>query len=107
MKKEDRLNIITLILEVSSKNSENTGKTITTPKIMYSTLLNHPRLKGYWTALTEVGLLHYDITTDTFKTTEKGLRFLEVFSELDQIKRRDRTRTDPFSPQSNNDRIKK
>ena len=59
-------------------------KKITTTKIMYNTLLNHPRLKDYWTGLTELGLLEYDITTQVFKTTEKGLRFLETFSELDQ-----------------------
>jgi predicted transcriptional regulator len=52
--------------------------------IMYNSLLNHPRLKEYWTGLTELGLLVYDNTTQTFKTTEKGLKFLEVFSELDQ-----------------------
>lgn len=41
-------------------------------------------MKEYWAALTEVGLFEYEISTPTFKTTEKGLRFLEVFSELDQ-----------------------
>ena len=51
---------------------------------MYNTLLNNPRLKEYWTGLTELGLLEYDITTNTFKTTEKGHRFLDVSSELDQ-----------------------
>ena len=41
-------------------------------------------MKDYWSALTELGLLEYEVTTQTFKTTEKGLRFLEVFSELEQ-----------------------
>ncbi len=84
MKKEDSLNIISLLLETSSNNSQNTEKTIITLKIMSNALLNNPRLKEYWAALTEVGLLEYEISTQTFKTTEKGLRFLEVFSELDQ-----------------------
>jgi predicted transcriptional regulator len=79
------LSVVSLILEVSSNNDDDAKKkTITTTKIMYNTLLNHPRLKEYWSDLTELGLLEYDITTNTFKTTEKGLRFLEVFSELDQ-----------------------
>jgi predicted transcriptional regulator len=86
----DRLNIISLILEVSSTDAHDTKKTAT--KIMYNTLLNHPRLKQYWTALTEVGLLEYDITTQTFKTTEKGLKFLEVFSKLDQQSREEQQR---------------
>ena len=81
LKKRERLGIISLILEASSTEAHNTRKTL---KIMYDTLLNHPRLKEYWTAMTEVGLLEYEISTQTFKTTEKGHRFLEVFSELDQ-----------------------
>jgi predicted transcriptional regulator len=79
------LSVVSLILEVSSNNDDDAKKkTITTTKIMYNTLLNHPRLKEYWSDLTELGLLEYDITTNTFKTTENGLRFLEVFSELNQ-----------------------
>ncbi len=86
MKKEDRLSIISLLLELSSNNSdERTSRQgLIPPNIMYNTLLNNPRLKEYWMGLTELGLLEYDIATNTFKTTEKGLRFLEVFSELDQ-----------------------
>jgi predicted transcriptional regulator len=79
------LSVVSLILEVSSNNDDDAKKkTITKTKIMYNTLLNHPTLKEYWSDLTELGLLEYDITTNTFKTAEKGLRFLEVFSELDQ-----------------------
>jgi predicted transcriptional regulator len=89
LEKRAKLGIISLILEVSSTDANDTKK-IT--KIMYNTLLNNPRLKGYWTALTEVGLLTYDNTTQTFKTTEKGLRFLQVFSELDQLSREERER---------------
>ena len=57
---------------------------------MYNTLLNHPRLKEYWIGLAEKGLLMYDSATQTFKTTEKGLRFLQVFSELDRWAREER-----------------
>jgi predicted transcriptional regulator len=81
LKKRDTLNIISLILEASSADAHNTGKTTV---IMYNTLLNHPRLKEHWIGLDEKGLLMYDNTTHTFKTTEKGLRFLKVFSELDR-----------------------
>jgi predicted transcriptional regulator len=86
LKKEDRLSIISLLLEVSSNKSVDRTRSqeLIPPTIMYNTLLNNPRLKEYWTGLTELGLLEYDITTNTFKTSEKGLRFLEVFSELDQ-----------------------
>ena len=86
MKKVDRLSIISLLLEVSSNKSADRirSQELIPPTIMYNTLLNNPRLKEYWTGLTELGLLEYDIATNTFKTTENGLRFLEVFSELDQ-----------------------
>jgi predicted transcriptional regulator len=81
LKNRDRLGIISLILEASSTDAHDTRKTTV---MMYNSLLNHPRLKEYWSALTEQGLLVYDDITQTFKTTEKGLKFLEVFSELDQ-----------------------
>lgn len=68
---------------------------------MYGTFLNDPRLKEYWTALTEVGLLEYQITSQTFKTTEKRLRFLEVFSELDQQSREERQRKNNNNNNSN------
>lgn len=74
LKKRANLGIISLILEASSADAYETKKTTV---IMYNTLLNHPLLKEYWTALTEEGLLVYDSATQTFKTTEKGLKFLE------------------------------
>ena len=75
MKKRDRINIIRLILEVS--NEANYDKKTT--KIMYKALLNHPQLKEYWTVLTESDLLSYDVDTQTFKITEKGLKFLKAY----------------------------
>ena len=81
LKKRDQLGIISLILEASSTDAYDTKKTTV---MMYNNLLNHPRLKEYWNALTELGLLVYHNTTHTFKTTEKGVKFLEVFSELDR-----------------------
>jgi predicted transcriptional regulator len=89
LQEEERLNIISLILEISSNNSHSTGKT-TIPIIMYNTLLNHTRLNVYWTALNEVGLLDFEISSQTFKTTEKGRRVIEIFSKLDQQSREER-----------------
>jgi predicted transcriptional regulator len=65
-------------LEASSADAYETKKTTV---IMYNTLLNHSVLKEYWTALTEEGLLMYDSATQTFKTTEKGLKFLESIAK--------------------------
>jgi hypothetical protein len=44
-------------------------------------------LKGYLTTLGDKHLLRYDLDTNTFKTTEKGLRFLEIYNELDNVVR--------------------
>ena len=81
MKKRDRINIIRLILEVS--NEANYARKTT--KIMYKVLLNHPQLKEYWTFLTESDLLSYDVDTQTFKITEKGLKFLNAYSETGKL----------------------
>jgi predicted transcriptional regulator len=78
LKKRANLGIISLILEASSTDAYETKKTTV---IMYNTLLNHPLLKEYWMALTEEGLLVYDSATQTFKTTEKGLKFLESIAK--------------------------
>ena len=78
LKKRANLGIISLILEASSTDAYEAKKTTV---IMYNTLLNHPLLKEYWTALTEEGLLVYDSATQTFKTTEKGLKFLESIAK--------------------------
>ena len=48
---------------------------------MYNALRNHPLLKQYWTVLIKEGLVTYDDTTQTFKTTEKGLRFLDSIAK--------------------------
>ena len=76
MKKGDRVNIITLILEVSNE----AGYAKKTTKTMYRVLLNHPKLKEYWTVLTEKDLLSYDKDTQIFKTTERGLKFLDAYN---------------------------
>jgi hypothetical protein len=49
-----------------------------------------------------VGLLEYEISTQTFKTTEKGLRLLEVFSELDQRAREEQQRNKNDNNSSSN-----
>jgi predicted transcriptional regulator len=93
LKKRAKLGIISLILEASSADAYETKKTTV---IMYNTLLNHPVLKEYWLGLAEKGLLKYDNTTQTFKTTKKGLKFLQVFSELDR-NQKNKNKKYPFS----------
>jgi predicted transcriptional regulator len=78
MKKRKTLNIIQFILEVTTET--NNAKTMMS-MTMYKVLLNHPPLKEYWTILSENNLLCYDDDTQTFKTTEKGLKFLKAYDK--------------------------
>jgi predicted transcriptional regulator len=73
-----RIDIIYLILEAA-----NGG--VTKTKIMYKAFLGHEQLKGYLMLLIGSDLLLYDKVMRTFKTTEKGLAFLQVYDHIDQI----------------------
>ena len=59
------------------------GGGATRTKIMYSAFLSYSQMKGYLMVLTQKDLLSYDLNTRTFKTTEKGLRFLEAYNRMD------------------------
>ena len=74
MRKLDAINIIRFILEVIIEC--NNAKSLMTTT-MYKVLLNHPELKEFWTILSENNLLSYDVNAQTYKITEKGLRFLK------------------------------
>jgi predicted transcriptional regulator len=80
MRNRDRMDIISQILETANGVS---GATKT--KIMYNAFLGYSQLKEYLTTLTENHLLHYDFLSRTFKTTEKGLRFLKTYNQIDEM----------------------
>ena len=52
---------------------------------MYRAFLSYKQLKEYLILLTETDLLRYDKHTQTFKTTEKGLRFLDIYNQMDEM----------------------
>jgi predicted transcriptional regulator len=52
---------------------------------MVKTNLSYAQLKEYTMTLCDKDLLRYDLDTHTFKTTEKGIRFLEIYYKLDDI----------------------
>lgn len=79
MKYRSRVDIASQILEAA--NGGNATKT----KIMYKALLSYNQLKEHLTSLTAKDLLRYDEDTRTFKTTEKGLRFLQIYNQLDAM----------------------
>jgi predicted transcriptional regulator len=66
------------------------GSTATKTKIMYQAFLSYPQMKKHLMVLTQNGLLSYNVDTQTFKTTEKGLRFLDTFNQMsDMIKEKE------------------
>ena len=76
--------IISQILETAS-GGENDGGGATKTEIMYKVFLSHDQLQEYLMLLMERGLLSYDSTRHTFKTTENGLTFLQSYNQIDRI----------------------
>ncbi|HYZ59324.1 MAG TPA: winged helix-turn-helix domain-containing protein [Nitrososphaeraceae archaeon] len=71
-----RTEIMSQILRVAN------GGGATQTKIMYQTFLSYGQTKEYLMALTQKGLLNYDLDSRIFKTTEKGRKFLEAYNLL-------------------------
>jgi predicted transcriptional regulator len=57
---------------------------ITKTRIMYSLFLSYDSLQEYLSILIQNGLLEYLPVSETYKTTEKGLKFLKLLEELQQ-----------------------
>lgn len=74
-----RDDIISDILEVASGG----GGIATKMGIMYKTFLSHAQMKNYLTYLTQHDLIEYDVGAQIYKTTEKGLRFLDIYNQMD------------------------
>ena len=80
MKYRDRTEIITLILTSASRMSG-----VLKTKIMYGAFLSFSQLEEYVGLLLRNGLLEHDELKRTYKTTEKGLRLLELYNRLHEI----------------------
>jgi len=78
MKNRSRTEIASNILDAA-----NGGATKT--KIMYNAFLSYNQLKEYLSILIENNLIEYLVETRTFKTTEKGLNFLKMHSEMGEL----------------------
>ena len=77
----DIIGIVSLILDVA--NPENGTKTRLLYRIiMFKVVLAHPGLKDIVAILTTHGLLSYDDVTQTYRTTEKGLRLLDKYNQI-------------------------
>ena len=55
---------------------------------MYSAYLSYNQVKEYLMLLTENNLLSYDAYNQTYRITEKGLRFLDICNQMDDMIKR-------------------
>jgi predicted transcriptional regulator len=78
MKYRSRTEIVSNIL-----NAANGGATRT--KIMYKAFLSYSQLKEYLSILVENNLLESQEGTQTYKTTKKGLIFLKMNNEMEEL----------------------
>jgi predicted transcriptional regulator len=79
MKYRSRIEIMSQILEAAN------GGGATRTKIMYKAFLSFIQLREFLMVLTKSDLLSYDGETQTFKTTEKGLRFINAYNKLGDV----------------------
>jgi predicted transcriptional regulator len=81
MKHRSRLEIISLILDIATRNDGVTQK-----KILYRAYLSYEHLKKYLTLLQENELInYYEQEGKIYRTTEKGLHFLDLYARLNEV----------------------
>jgi predicted transcriptional regulator len=80
MRYRSRTEIVRHILE-----SANGSGGVTKAQLLYKASLSHAQLKEYLAILIENDFLGYDFDTETFKTTEKGHRFLEIYNGIEDL----------------------
>jgi predicted transcriptional regulator len=78
MPNRSRTEIVCNILDAA-----NGGATKT--KIMYIAFVSYNQLKEYLSILIEYNLIEYIDGARTFKTTEKGLNFLKMHNEMEEL----------------------
>jgi len=79
MGNRSRTDIVCNILDAA--NEGGTTKT----KIMYYAFLSYNQLNEYLSVLTENNLIEYLDGTQTFKITEKGLKYLKMYNEIRKL----------------------
>ena len=62
-----------------------TNRGATKTKIMYRSFLSYTQLKEYLPVLIENNLIESHDETETFWTTEKGLKFLKTHNEMEEL----------------------
>ena len=68
-----------MILDAANEGGE------TKTKIMYFAFLSYNQLKEYLSVLVENNLIEYLEGTSKYKTRDKGLFFLKMYNELEEL----------------------
>jgi predicted transcriptional regulator len=75
-----RTEIAAQILQAANGHDE-----ITKTKIMYKAFLTYAQLQEYLAILIQNGLLEYLDETKSYKTTERGLKFLKIYEKMEEL----------------------
>ena len=78
VKYRSRTDIIVSMLEAARFEATKT-------KIMYSSYLSSHQLRVYLELVIRNGLFAYDSAKQRYRTTEKGLRLLELYNDVDKL----------------------
>ncbi|MGB7956649.1 MAG: winged helix-turn-helix domain-containing protein [Candidatus Nitrosopolaris sp.] len=89
MKYRDRTEIITLILASASRMNG-----VLKTRIMYEAFLSFSQVEEYIALLLRNSLLEHHDLKKTYKTTEKGLRLLELCNSINEIVDTKKTKKD-------------
>jgi predicted transcriptional regulator len=79
-KYRNRTEIIARLLQAATAHN---GISIT--RLIYGTFLSYARIKEHTRLLIQNRLLDYDGLTRTYRTNEKGLKFLELYDKLREL----------------------
>jgi predicted transcriptional regulator len=79
MKYRSRTDMVHLILEGAN------GGGATKSKLMYKAFLSFGQLKEYLMVLLENDLLEYEEGQNTYRTTERGIRLLRIFNNMEEL----------------------
>jgi len=79
MKYRSRSDIVGLLLDAAN------GGGATKTKLMYKAYLSFNQLREYLALLVENGLIEYEEGMRTYRTTERGMRLLQIQNTMDEI----------------------
>ena len=68
-----------MILDIASHGR------VTKTKIMYRAYLSYNKLEEYLNDLEDNELLEYEVGAQIYRTTEKGKRYLEIHSRMNEL----------------------